>query len=293
MTVNAPTRSNPHLNTLIDRFHGKGRPRVWSMIITIFGDAVVPRGGVVGLGALQKIMDELRIEPNAVRTALSRLAKDEWLVRMKEGRTSSYRLAPAGEASFATATKRIYTTAPKVWNGELILAIAREADATARNIMAEKMRALGFGTPQSGLFIKPDDGSAQPDDPALTFFRAPFEKSSNATDLVRAAWSIDDLAAQYSDIVAAYAPVLDAFDSNHIQPLEALILRTLLIHDWRRAILRDPDLPAALLPPDWPGTKARTTVARLYQKLLTASEQGLDSLDIGQANLSEVQKRFS
>ena len=61
-----------------------------------------------------------------------------------------------------------------------------------------------------------------------------------------------------------------------LSPIEALLARILLIHEYRRIILRDPILPAALLPEDWPGRSARGLCARLYHKLLPASERWLD-----------------
>ena len=52
--------------------------------------------------------------------------------------------------------------------------------------------------------------------------------------------------------------------------------RILLIHHYRRVVLRDPLLPAALLPADWPGRAARTLCGEIYRGLLPASEQWLD-----------------
>jgi phenylacetic acid degradation operon negative regulatory protein len=41
-------------------------------------------------------------------------------------------------------------------------------------------------------------------------------------------------------------------------------------------VLRDPLLPTALLPTDWPGRAARTLCGEIYRALLPASEQWLD-----------------
>jgi phenylacetic acid degradation operon negative regulatory protein len=41
-------------------------------------------------------------------------------------------------------------------------------------------------------------------------------------------------------------------------------------------VLRDPLLPTALLPEDWPGHAARKLCAEIYRGLLPASEQWLD-----------------
>jgi phenylacetic acid degradation operon negative regulatory protein len=57
---------------------------------------------------------------------------------------------------------------------------------------------------------------------------------------------------------------------------DAFIARILLIHYYRRVVLRDPLLPAALLPADWPGRAARSLCGEIYRGLLPASEQWLD-----------------
>jgi phenylacetic acid degradation operon negative regulatory protein len=51
----------------------------------------------------------------------------------------------------------------------------------------------------------------------------------------------------------------------------AFLIRTLLIHDYRRLLLRDPELPA-----EWPGQKARLLCNELYRSLAPASERRLD-----------------
>ena len=56
------------------------------------------------------------------------------------------------------------------------------------------------------------------------------------------------------------------------------MLRPLLIHDWRRLLLRDPELPDVLLPAGWPGRAARQLTRELYQRLLAPSERHLDAL---------------
>ena len=52
--------------------------------------------------------------------------------------------------------------------------------------------------------------------------------------------------------------------------------RLLLVHEYRRLVLRDPMLPDALLPSDWPGLAARRLCAALYPALVAGSERWLD-----------------
>ena len=61
-----------------------------------------------------------------------------------------------------------------------------------------------------------------------------------------------------------------------LSDLDALIARVLLIHEYRRVVLRDPVLPPVVLPKDWPGHVARILCAEVYRALLASSEAWLD-----------------
>ena len=96
------------LKPLIDALHSEGRLRVWSLVITVFGDLVQHRGGEVSTARLGVLMNRIGVEPGALRTALSRLSRDGWVTRERAGRTSLYRLSDRGLDRFAPATSMIY-----------------------------------------------------------------------------------------------------------------------------------------------------------------------------------------
>src|SRR6201986_5573021 len=75
--------------------------RTGSIVITVFGDAIVPRGGSVWLGTLLSFFETIDIDSGVVRTAMSRLAADGWLERSKVGRNSFYRLGKKGRENLA------------------------------------------------------------------------------------------------------------------------------------------------------------------------------------------------
>jgi len=50
-----------------------------------------------------------------------------------------------------------------------------------------------------------------------------------------------------------------------------------LIHEYRRVLLRDPNLPAEFLPAAWPGLQGRALCQTLYRDLLASSERFLMS----------------
>ena len=105
MTANTATRK---FNALLTSFERRRPLRAGSLIVTIYGDAIVPRGGSLWLGSLLDMLAGFGVEPGLVRTAVSRLVADGWFERTRIGKQSYYRLSPWGAAEFATATTRIY-----------------------------------------------------------------------------------------------------------------------------------------------------------------------------------------
>src|SRR5256886_16449677 len=65
--------------------------RTGSIVITVFGDAIVPRGGSVWLGTLLEFFKGLDIDSGVVRTAMSRLAPAGWLEGNKVGPNRFFR----------------------------------------------------------------------------------------------------------------------------------------------------------------------------------------------------------
>jgi phenylacetic acid degradation operon negative regulatory protein len=256
------TRGSP-LSTTIAR---TGAPRIASFIVTVWGDAVAPRGGSLWLGSLQAILDRFGCTPGQVRTAMSRLTEEGWLARNRVGRHSFYRLGPRGEASFAAAAARIYAARTPPWDGTLRLALLAEPAAR------EALASLGFGQLPGGAML----GVAG--DPTLLPKGVPIllgqpRTAEEARLLALRAWPLEPLAEGYARFLDAVAPLAEAA----IPREEALPLRLLLVHEWRRLVLRDPLLPAPLLPEDWPGTRARAAAAALYARLTPDAEAWLDA----------------
>lgn len=265
--------------------------RTGSLIVTIFGDAIVPRGGTVWLGTLIEIFRAMGVGDGVVRTAVSRLAADDWLMREKIGRNSYYRLSEKGRATFAEATRRIYGGAPAPWTGALRLAVmAPNGDRAAlRGALAE----AGWGTLAPTVAVTPETGgasarlgtgvdhplgalSAESDDGALVLTAT--GEPETLRRLAALAWPLAEVAERYAHVVEAVGPVAAALEGGAaFTDLEALIARILLVHEYRRAILKDPLLPAALCPDDWPAPAARALCAQVYRRLVPASERWLDA----------------
>lgn len=264
--IDAPPWLAPRLSALHDGPHRTG-----SLIVTLFGDAIVPRGGELSVVSLLAIMNAMGIGEGVVRTAASRLAAEGWLERRRVGRRAFYRLAKEGEAVFAEATRRIYGPPPAGEDGRLVLVVlGPEAD---REPARAALEAAGFAAIAPGVFVAPV-GRAVPDLPGLLQLGAE-PAAGQGPALAALAWPLEAIAARYRRFLETWQPALA--DDRPVAPLAALVARLLLIHDYRRVVLKDPLLPAPLLPADWPKPAARALCGRLWHRLLEPSEAWLDA----------------
>src|SRR5579862_9176854 len=128
---------------LLRQFRSQRPLRGGSLLITLFGDAIAPRGGAVTLGSLIRLAAPFGLTERLVRTSVARLAREGWLTASRCGRHSEYRLSRAGARRFATATRRIYGAGPKRWHGQWTFVLLPAALAAPR--ARRELRWLGFG----------------------------------------------------------------------------------------------------------------------------------------------------
>ena len=264
------------LQGLLDQFHARVPIRAGSLIVSLFGDAIVPRGGQLALSSLVAIMRAFRINEGLVRTAMSRLVRDGLFERSKLGRNSFYRLSRSGQRTFAEATSRIYGSPVRHWNGAFALLLLDNGQD--RGALRAELRAAGCGELAPGWVLHPAAETPVPDGNGFIRLTATAADPTIARRLAARAWPIGEIEARYRDFLAAFTPIFSAEVSGvPLAPVEALVARILLIHDYRRVILRDPLLPVELLPEPWAGGAARQLCGRLYRQLVPAAERWLDT----------------
>jgi phenylacetic acid degradation operon negative regulatory protein len=270
----------PPLIRIVDQL--KREPsRTGSIVITVFGDAIVPRGGAVWLGTLLAFFEALDIDSGVVRTAMSRLAADGWLERSKVGRNSFYRLASKGQHTFETATQHIYDPPPSDWTGRFELLLI--GNAWDREAARDALRDAGFGSPLPGVWVAPS-GVPVPEEAARAIRLEVSAEDDNGRRLLSESWPLARTAEAYQKFMKTFAPLSDWLGRGEaLSEIDAFTARILLIHHYRRVALRDPLLPAALLPKDWPGQAARRLCGDIYRALLQASEQWLDQHAINES----------
>lgn len=256
---------------LLAILHADTPLRVWSLIVTIFGDIVMRRGteaapGPIWVAPLLDLLENLGVEASPARTSLSRLVAGGVLAREKVGRNTFYRLTPASAAEFVEAAEIIYgRRVPTPAKRFHLAAIDRCADRPgARSALQNR----GFRFFASTMALAPARGGIAPPPGALI---GEVAADGEAVALARELWKIDALQANYADFVAAFAP----FAGAAFSPQEAAIARVVAVHRFRRLALRDPGLPEAALPADWAGAAARAAFVALLAAAEAPSEAWL------------------
>jgi phenylacetic acid degradation operon negative regulatory protein len=286
----------PHPLDRIIRELKREPSRTGSIVITVFGDAIVPRGGAVWLGTLLEFFETLDIDASVVRTAMSRLTADGWFERSKLGRNSFYRLVKTGRQTFETATRHIYDPPPSDWTGRFELLLIGNGED--RDAAREALKNAGFGSPLPGVWIAPS-GVPVPEEAARAIRLEVSAEDDSGRRLLRESWPLDRTAGAYQKFMKTFAP-LRAWSErpDALTEADAFTARILLIHHYRRVVLRDPLLPDALLPKDWPGRPARALCSDIYRALLPKSEQWLDRHGTGEEGPlpkagSDLARRFA
>ena len=95
-------------------------------------------------------------------------------------------------------------------------------------------------------------------------------------DLLGGLWNLDEVSVAYRRFIERFTHFRGLAD--HPTPSASFTLRILLMHEYRRVQLRDPGLPAELLPPDWAGMEAWVLARELYRKLAAPSQVHLTSI---------------
>jgi phenylacetic acid degradation operon negative regulatory protein len=281
--------------------------RANSLLITIFGDMIAPHGGTVWLGGLIRLVEPLGLNSRTVRTSVFRLSREKWLVSEQIGRRSYYSLTATGRRRFEHAFHRIYDDAPVSWQGDWqVVLIPGDGLAPAlRDALRKELLWEGYAAIASGVLVHPSaetDGLldilqiAGAHDKVVVLQAQTLGALSSRPlkELVDQCWNLGRVAAEYQAFIDRFRSVARALHSGStLDPEQCFVIRTLLMHEFRRVQLRDPSLPHQLLPADWPGDTARAMCRDIYQLCWSKTEAHLmQMLETADGPLPRAAKSF-
>ncbi|CAM0766937.1 PaaX family transcriptional regulator [Acinetobacter baumannii] len=259
-----------------------------SLISTIFGDSVLHRGGNISLASLIQLLELFGFNDRAVRTSVFRLVKNDWLCSDKIGRTSFYRITDSSRSTYLQAEQRIYNDQMKEWDHYWDLILMSSLDTENKALLKKELEWLGFANISTNLMAYPGCNRIElqrllvdlnMSEQVVVFKAETLQLFNNSVDtigrMLRTNWPIDELRQRYLQFLDIFREigVLLMQENEQLEPVQAFQIRTLLIHYYRRILLKDPALPLELLPTDCPAISARTLSMNIYKKVFEPADE--------------------
>lgn len=257
-----------------------------SALFDLYGDHLLGRGGSAPVAALIRLLAPLGVRAPAVRTAISRMVSQGWLAPVEIGTPAGpvpgYELTDRARLRLDQAGTRIYRTDAGDWDGRWhVRVLAPIAERSRRERVRSQLRFLGMAPISDSTWVSPH-ASVEVDqllfDEALaavcltTSDIGPVQQLLDAFDVETLAHEYDAWLTDAADLIASLGPGHESGADD----VAAFVVRTELVHSWRKFLFSDPGLPASLLPADWPGRRAAAFFDEHADRLLPAATRFID-----------------
>ncbi|TDH35254.1 ArsR family transcriptional regulator [Pseudohoeflea suaedae] len=222
--------------------------------MTIYGDVVEPRGGMLWMGTLIECCGAHGLSETLVRTAVSRLVAAGRLEGLRIGRRSYYRLSDAARSEFRAASRLLFLPPPA--SEDWLFCLSETS--------SDQELGAGWVRLSPTVAIAPNREGVAPVD-GVVMRAGQVEGQGDLRSFAREKWALEDVAHSYQAFLDRHQCLLDgpSFVAS-LSPEEALARRLRLVHDYRQAALIDPRLPPAACPTDWPAERARRLFVTAY-----------------------------
>lgn len=207
------------------------------------------------------------------------MVRQGWLdpIRLPQG--AGYGVTPKCVRRLDEAALRIYRAGTIEWAGHWHLIVFEPVrERPKRERLRADLAFLGYAPLSETTWIGPRS-SAELDN-LLGAENVPADRfdaslEGDPCELVARAWDLVAIGQAYEQWLA------DAMELVGRLPERApgdqvFATRSRLVHGWRNFLFRDPGLPNALLPPGWPGEKARAYFEQEAARLLPAAAAFVD-----------------
>jgi phenylacetic acid degradation operon negative regulatory protein len=243
------------------------------LLLTVLGEFTLPRTRSLWTSTVVDALATFGVDERNARQAIARLADRDLVRSEKVGRRARWHLTGTGVHLLTAGTRRIYEfgTEPGDWDGRwlVVLCSVPENQRAKRHRLRSQLGFAGFGFIAGGVALTPHaDREAAANSVldaldlaagAVVFRTEP--GSLVATErLLADAWDLDGLAARYGQFVADFAGREAAGPGARFAALVELV------HEWRRFPFVDPEIPPRLLPPNWPGGRAKRLFDELHRR---------------------------
>jgi phenylacetic acid degradation operon negative regulatory protein len=255
-----------------------GEPQPRQLIVSVYGLYARDADGWLPVAGLVRLLAELGIGPQAVRSSISRLKRRDTLRSLRRDDAAGYALAPWMAEILREGDRRIFGHLPATPADGWVQVVftVPETQRARRHELRSRLAGLGFGPMAPGVWIAP---GTLTDEVRVTLARAGL---TGFVDLFRGEyleedrlgyaplagrvhewWDLPGIETRYAAFIADHRPLARRVARRPPSPGEAFAAYVRMLTVWRRLRYLDPGLPLELLPARWKGVAA----AELFQEL--------------------------
>jgi phenylacetic acid degradation operon negative regulatory protein len=263
----------------------RGRPATTagstrSTLLTLLAELVYPNKQPVWTSSLLYMLVGMGVEQQTARQAINRAAASDWITGERHGREVRWELTDNGKRIIEEGAKRVYSlhTEAEPWDGNwlILLVSVPEAQRAVRKKLYAALNWEGFGNPSAGIWVSPHLDREQQarevidglelKDSTLAFTGKANAVGQSESEIVRVAWNLDEVTAQYEQLLIRYS----GLKPRSGDPV--LFTHVKLVNEWQRFPFLDPQLPEELVP-DWIGRRAAVLFHQLRSEWYDAAQE--------------------
>jgi phenylacetic acid degradation operon negative regulatory protein len=252
-----------------------------ALVLHVMGEAASLAGGQVWLSSLIELLAPFGVNQRLVRTCVFRLIQQGALYSVRHGRRSACGIAAPVQVPLAP---------PPAWQNDwtLVMGVTGQLSISESAALRDQLWGSGYRLIAPGVLARPGGAAA---DLASALEQLGLERKlwvchttelhginqRPLAELVQQAWDLPAASAAYQQVIERYAPLLTRLiGPAQLTPRQAFVLRTLSQLAWRRAECHDPQLPAQLLPSNWPRARAAALLGELSALSAEGASRYLD-----------------
>ena len=251
-----------------------------SQLLTVLGELVGSDGPSVWTSALLHVLTGLGLEPQTVRQAIARAARDGWIAGEKFGREVCWTVSASGAELVDDVRRRAESlgTLGEAWDGQCLILMVSvpQRQKAVRKRLYNALSWAGFGNPMPGCWASPHLDRADEvkrviraldlQDSTIGFIGGTFDAGLDDAEIVRRAWDLDYASAQYEKLIATFENLEPETEDD------LLFNYVALVHEWQQFPYLDPQLPENLLP-EWIGRRANNVFVGLREKWVDGAHE--------------------
>jgi phenylacetic acid degradation operon negative regulatory protein len=251
----------------------KPRAVLWDL----FGDHLrYVNGGSVQMRALTELLDGFGIGESTSRVVLARMRREGWFTTDRDGRQTIYGLAGRSIRMLDEGRARIFDRGRDDWDGawRMVIYAVPEESRAERDRVRRTLAWHGFGPLAAATWISPHprletvrDGLADLSATRMDLLESRSQSLTADREMAARCWDLGGLRRDYAELVSSYQRLPAVAELARLPGRDALRRQVELVASYRTLPFRDPDLPASLLPQEWPGRRAHALFIAAHDAL--------------------------